>query len=112
MSTNFVIVQGATFDVTVTVSKNGSVLDLTGYTAQLQARRWPEAAETLLDLSLGAGLTLNAAQGKIRILLTKVQTAAQSGWSDAVYDLFITAPGGEAVRVMDGRLALLKRVTR
>jgi hypothetical protein len=56
-----VIKKGNTKSITLTwKTKAGVAVDLTGYAAQMQARKNIEDSATLFDLNIGSGITIDA----------------------------------------------------
>lgn len=113
-----VIYQGATFDVTFTWRQTavppallGLPVDLTGYTARMQARVAIASTDTLIDLTTENGkLILGGMDGTVRLLLSDVETAALT-WSRGVWDLELDS-GGDVTRLLYGRIRVSKEVTR
>lgn len=121
---DFVIETGATFDRTLkwTVpvspgSKQRIPRNLTGWTARMQVRQRVTDAAALLTLSTTPGapanglIELGGAAGTIRLLIDGSVTgtvAANAG----VYDLFLTDPTSNEVRLMAGEVVFEPRVTR
>ena len=103
--------QGATYQLVVTWNVSGSPVDLTGYTAALQARYNVDASTTFISLTSGSGLTLGGALGTITVDLTAAQTAALTCFY-GVYDLELTAPDGTVTRLLQGTVTVSKEVTR
>ena len=84
----------------------GAPIEITD--ARLQVRRDPDDEETLLDLSVGAGLTLSG--GGVDISITRAQSAELSG--DMVWDLEITYGDDKVETIAAGKLIAVKDVTR
>lgn len=107
---NLVIEQGATFDQTfIWQDEDGNAIDLTGYTAKMQVREFLDSTAVLLELSTGSGITLDAA-GHIALQATASQTASLN-FKTALYDLLLI--NGDAItRLVQGRIALSKRITQ
>lgn len=70
---DFTIEQGATFNLLMTWKINDVEVNLTGYSARLQARVDVEDTETILSLTSGAGITLGGAAGTISLDRTATQ---------------------------------------
>ena len=108
------IEQGSVFDETVIYyDVDGSIFNLTGYTAALQVRKYKDSSSTLISLTSGSGLTITGAAGQIDILINATDTAALD-FIGAYYDLEITPASGAAdtIRLMQGSVKLDKEVTR
>ena len=110
-SYDFTIEQGATFNLLMTWNINSVLVNLTGYTARLQARVDVEDTETVLSLTTGAGITLGGAAGTISLDQTATQTALLPG-GEYVYDLELQSSGGEVTRLLQGELNISAEVTR
>ncbi|UCP00107.1 hypothetical protein LF844_09925 [Metapseudomonas lalkuanensis] len=83
-------------------------VDLTGCSARMQIRDKPGGA-LLLELSTGAGLTLEPA-GTLRREISAAQTGALS-FTAAVYDLELTFADGTVQRWAEGPVTLSPQVT-
>jgi len=103
--------QGATYVLTVTWDISGSLVDLTGYTARLQARHSTGSTTTFISLTELSGLTLGGAAGTIIVTLTATQTAAITE-KFGVYDLELESAGGVVTRLLQGAVTITREVTR
>lgn len=103
------IQQGATFEFKVQVV--GGPASLTGGTARMQVRPLALGTEVYLDLTTGAGLTIDAPSRIITISVSDEDTALLDWMYPALYDLELTV-GGMTWRVMEGTVTLSKEVTR
>lgn len=112
---NLLVEQGATFRrVLALQDAAGAAIDLTGFTARMQARaKVADPNPPLLDLtsSPAAGLAVDGAAGTVTVVLTDEQTAALT-WTAAVYDLEVESAGGEVTRVVQGTIKVSPEVTR
>lgn len=104
------IEQGASYTLSMTVTDNGVVKDLAGYTAHMQIRLAPDAEAALIDLTDGSGITLGGGAGTIVVSMTTAQTGALE-FSDAVWDLELSK-AGETLRLLQGVVRVSKRVTK
>lgn len=110
--------QGATFQLTLTVTSNGSAVHLgTGASARMQVRANPTTDVKLLDLTSGAGdITLTPASGIVVITVAASVTAAMT--SGGVYDLEVifgtggARDSGTVLRLLQGNATLSTEVTR
>ena len=111
-SFDFTIEQGATFNLLLTWKINDVAVNLTGYSARLQARVDVEDTETVLSLTTSnGGITLGGALGTISLDQTATQTAVlQTG--EFVYDLELQSGGGQVTRLVQGQLTVSAEVTR
>jgi hypothetical protein len=110
-SYNFTIEQGATFNLLMTWKIDNVAVNLTGYTARLQARIDVDETETILSLTTGAGITLGGAAGTITLDQTATQTALLPK-GEYVYDLELQSSGGVVTRLLQGELNISAEVTR
>jgi hypothetical protein len=108
---NFTIEQGATFNLLMTWKIDNVAVNLTGYTARLQARIDVDEIETILSLTTGAGITLGGAAGTISLDQTATQTALLPK-GEYVYDLELQSSGGIVTRLLQGELNISAEVTR
>jgi hypothetical protein len=108
---NLTVEQGTTFSQTLTWKIDGTAVNLTGYTARMQARDDVTSSTTILSLTQSAGLTLGGVAGTIIIALTATQTAALVA-GNYVYDLELASSGGVVTRLVQGTLAVSAEVTR
>jgi hypothetical protein len=107
----FTIEQGATFNLVLTWQVNSTPVNLTGYTARLQARVDIEETETILSMTTGAGITLGGAAGTITLSQTAIQTAVLPAGS-YIYDLELVSGAGVVTRLVQGDLLISPEVTR
>ena len=110
-SYNFTIEQGATFNLLMTWKIDNVPVNLTGYTARLQARIDVDETDTILSLTTGAGITLGGAAGTITLDQTATQTALLPK-GEYVYDLELQTSGGVVTRLLQGELNISAEVTR
>ncbi len=105
---NIFIDQGADFTTTVTVTdSNGDAVSLAGYSAAAQIRKsYSSSTSTAFTTSIS-----NATGGEITITLTDTQTAALEA-GRYLYDVLITASGGDKTRVVEGQVTVNPSVTR
>jgi hypothetical protein len=108
---DFTIEQGATFNLLMTWKIDDVAVNLTGYTARLQARVDVEDTETVLSLTTGSGITLGGALGTISIDQSATQTAVLPT-GEFVYDLELQSGGGVVTRLVQGQLTISAEVTR
>ena len=105
---NIFIDQGADFTTTVTVTdSNGDAVSLVGYSALAQIRK-SYSSSTSTDFTTSIS---NASGGEITITLSDTQTAALEA-GRYLYDVLITASGGDKTRVVEGQVTVNPSVTR
>lgn len=103
---NLVIDQGATFSTDLTLSdENGDALNLSGYTANSQIRKWYTSTN-----AISFSTAINVDSGVISLTLTANQTASLSS-GRYVYDVEITN-GSTISRVVEGIITVTPNVTR
>lgn len=86
-------------------------IDLTGYAVRMQVRESITSPTPLLSLTVGSGITVDAAEGEIRLAVADDVTAAWT-WRYGVYDLEIESPGGDTTRLLRGEVEVSAEVTR
>lgn len=91
-----VIVQGCTFEKSWQWFASGRPVDLTGAEFELVAKAEAGAANVLLHLATGTGITVLGNTFTVRI---EAVTTAGYTWRSAVFDLRVTWPGPEPRRV-------------
>ncbi len=108
---DLVCYQGSTFTREITITDNaGSIIDLSGYTAQMQARPSAGSSTLIVELSTSnSRIVIDGVNGKITLTLTPVETAAIT--TSGVYDLELTAPDTTVTRPLEGRFILVPEVT-
>lgn len=103
--------QGTDFTVTFTWVIDGTAVDVTGYTAELQVRETVDNATVVISKTDGNGIVLGGAAGTIAVTFNNAVTSALSATS-FVYDLELTSSGGDVTRVIEGPLFVSEEVTR
>lgn len=91
----------------------GMPVDLTGYSAAAKGRARIADASPVWSLSSapGGGITLGGALGTITLAMSAAVTAALAPGS-GVWDLELTSPGGEVIRLMKGTYEITEEATR
>lgn len=102
--------QGATWDYQLVWKSGGSPVDLTGYSARLQARATYNTSSTVLSLTSGNGITLGGTAGTITLAASATTTAAIPA-AQYVYDLELVN-GSTVTRLVQGYLNVSAEVTR
>ena len=110
-SYDFTIEQGATFNLLMTWKIDNIAVNLSGYTARLQARIDVDETDTILSLTTGSGITLGGAAGTITLNQSATQTAVLPK-GEYVYDLELQSGGGVVTRLLQGELNISAEVTR
>lgn len=109
---DFTIYQGRTFSTVLTwKDQNNNPVNLTGYSARLQARASTDAASTIVDLSNpSGGISLGGAAGTITLSMSEAATGALTA-DKAIYDLKVTDSLGTSNTLLRGTVFITKRVT-
>lgn len=112
-SKNFLIEAGADFSaVLVWKLSDGSVKDLTGYTAEMHARAQEDSDEIFLELSTSNGrISIDGPNGEITLSVTAADTSSLDA-CETVYDLFLTSGGGATTKLLKGTITIDAAVTR
>jgi hypothetical protein len=112
---NITVDQGATFSLVVTwKNPNGTPIDLTGYTARMQARaKYDSPNPPLFSLTStpAAGLVLGGVAGTVTITIDAATTAGLVP-GQYVYDLEVVSSGGIVTRLIEGRCIVSPEVTK
>lgn len=100
------IIQAATLIKIITYyDKYGNVIDISGYTADMQFRSNVEATgDPIIEASTYNGLIIiNGTLGTITISIPSTTTAMLLNGQLMVYNLFITSPGGVVTPLLAGQ---------
>jgi hypothetical protein len=109
---DFTIEQGATFNLLLTWKIDDVPVNITNWTARLQARVDVEDAEVILSLTTSnGGITLGGALGTISLDQTATQTALLPA-GGYIYDLEMISGVGAVTRLVQGELNISPEVTR
>lgn len=108
-----VIRQGMTerFRWPVTDPVTGDPVDISSWSARGQVRKWPGADEVLHEWSMDAGNLTLGADGNLTVT---VQPAVSSAWdwSEGRYDIELTMPNDDVIRVAEGTVMVSSEITR
>ena len=111
-SLDFLMPKGSTFSRTLTWKISGSAVDLTSYTARMQARTSHVSTTTVLELTTAnSKIVLGGTAGTITITVSAADTAAITQ-SSLAYDLELVSAGGVVTRLVEGQIVLTPEVTR
>jgi len=111
-SLDFLMPKGSTFSRTLTWKISGSAVNLTDYTARMQARASVTSATVVLDLTTAnSKIVLGGTAGTITLTLSAADTAAITQ-SSLAYDLELVSAGGVVTRLVEGQIVLTPEVTR
>lgn len=114
---NLSVDQGTTYTHNFTVQNaDGTVRDLTGYTARMNVRRNFDFGNILIDATTSNGkLSLTPTQGIVTLELEPSDTSDIRFAGEAlegVYDLELVAPTGDVYRPLEGAFVINREVTR
>lgn len=107
------IEQGADFKESLVLRDDqGVLINLTGYTAEMQIRPYVSSDTVLLNATSANGLiSITPAEALIELIFDNATTAALI-YTKCVYDLEVTKPSGEVVRLIEGNVYVTPQVTR
>lgn len=89
-----------------------TALNITGYTFKMRIQQKRGATEVLtLSTAAGSIPLTDAANGKMKVVLTAAQTAAFSIDCDMEYDLQWTDAGGKKRTICTGKVTVTKDIT-
>ena len=94
------IEDGVDFTLPVVYKVDGSIIDVTAYSATFELRDASGHASALLSLTESAGITVGNANGRFDIAIADTQ--AVFGNRKMVYDLTITSGAGVVTRLLRG----------
>lgn len=104
---NLVIDQGSTYSVTLDLTdENGDVIDLNGYVANSQIRKWYTSSTPSASFTT----SINAASGELTLSLTANQTSNLVA-GRYVYDVEITQ-SDVVSRIVEGIVTVTPQVTK
>jgi hypothetical protein len=86
-------------------------INLFGATAEFQVRKNKSSTTTLLSLYEGNGITMDGANGLIMLDITDEDTDGID-FNVGYYDLKVIYPTGQEERILQGRFAVSREVTR
>lgn len=113
-SYNFTIEQGTKFSTVLTWKSGGALVDLTGWTAELEAKSDAPERPVVLSLSTtvdenGNGIILGGEDGTITLLAKSALTLPMD-FSNADFQLNLIDPSGEPKALIKGALSLEPKV--
>jgi len=110
---DIIIEQGATFSRVLTwKDEDEDPVNLTGYSARMQAREHQASTEPFIDLTTAnGGITLGGSGGTITLSVAATITGAIAADS-GVYDLELESASGIVTRLLEGNVIISKNVTR
>lgn len=106
------IEQGATLRKPFTWKSAGLPVDITGWTARMQARETIDSQNVIFELTTeNGGIIIGPEVGQFWFYMPDTDSAALS-FESAVYDLNITDHAGDVIRLLHGDVELSLGVTR
>ena len=109
---NITAYQGASFDIQFAWKIDDTPVDLSGYTARMQARRRADSVTAALTLTTENGrITLGDAAGTITLDVS-ADDMENVDAAEYVYDLELESAGGEVYRLLEGKFTVSAEVTR
>jgi tRNA threonylcarbamoyladenosine modification (KEOPS) complex Pcc1 subunit len=107
---NLLVEQGATFSKRlVWRDKNKRPVNLSSYTAKMQVRATVASSDVIYELSTANGRITLSSAGVIQLDISAADTSTLKA---GVYDLELTASGGQVYRLVEGKLTVSPEVTR
>jgi hypothetical protein len=106
---SFLVYKGETWSAMISASLNGSAIDHTGYTIEMDVRTSPDSPDTLLTFT-DANNRVNVVAGNIVLSLSSSESAALS-FDRGVYDLRVDN-GSTVNYYLKGSFVAEKSVTR
>lgn len=104
---NITIDQGTTFSTTLNLTdENGDILNLSGYTANSQIRKWYTSSNAVSFTT-----TVNTDVGTIELSLTANQTSSMTA-GRYVYDVEIKDSANTVSRIVEGIVTVTPEVTK
>jgi hypothetical protein len=105
---NFYVEAGASFSRSVTYTNDdGTLFDLTDYTAELQVRETVQSASAILTITP----TIDVQTATISWAFTPAQTSTLTA-SSYVYAMELTKDDGSVIRLIQGSLTISPEVVR
>lgn len=109
---DIIMPKGSTYSETFTYKIDGNPVNLTGYTARMQARQSHTSSSTVLNMTTENGkISLGGTAGTITLNLTATETAAITQ-TQLVWDIELVSAGGQVQRLIEGSIILTPEVTR
>lgn len=104
---NLLIDQGTDYVTSINLTdSDGNIVELSGYTANGQIRKTYSSSN-----AVNFGLSLEEANGVVRLSLTDSQTANLTA-GRYVYDVIVTSSANVTSRIVEGIVTVTPRVTK
>lgn len=109
---DFTIYPGATFERTIRYkdSAGNAITTIDGAQMQIKAAATDAYADALLVLTDSSGITIDASEGELAVVITDEQTATLAA-GVAVYDLFVSLSDGSKRCLISGDVTIRQEVT-
>ncbi len=108
---NINVYTGTTFSLAPVWKINGTPVNLTGYSADMQVRAATDTA-IVVELSTTNGKAVIAESlGQVTLTLTPAQTTALTPGA-YIYDLNLTSAAGDVTKILAGNFAVIASVTQ
>lgn len=110
---NLIIEQGTDYTLPlIWKDENDAPIDVTGFTARMQAREAKASTTTFLDMTTENGqIIMGINDGLITLTLTSAVTTAITA-IQGFYDLEIIDGSGLVTRLLEGQMTISQEVTR
>lgn len=108
-----IVDQGATLQYSIEFRfTDGTVFDLTDYTARMQVRESHSSEDVVLELTTeNGGISIDGEDGVVWLLASPETTAALDD-AEYVFDIEIISPGGTVTRSVEGICVITPEVTK
>jgi hypothetical protein len=104
--------QGSDLDTLITYTNDSAVLvNLTGYSARMQVRKFAGSSSSRLTLTNSSGITLGGAAGTIRISVSAA-ALSQVPAGSYVYDIELVDTTSVVLKVISGQFEVNAEVTK
>jgi hypothetical protein len=109
---NITAYQGASFDLQFVWKIDDNPVNITGYTARMQARRRADSVTAAITLTNENGrIALGGSAGTITLDVS-ADDMEEVDAAEYVYDLELESAGGEVYRLLEGKFTVSAEVTR
>lgn len=89
----------------------GDPIDMTGYDVSMQVRADYDSEESVLDLTVGDGITITALDGKTLVEISNAQSESIPA-GIYVYDVEAESPAGKKRKLAFGKITIRAEVTK
>jgi hypothetical protein len=112
---NLCIKQGETLDISFYYWDDDQCtipVNLTGATAEMQIRQdYSSPTAEWSGSTVGGELVITGGEGRVDVQIDSATTTAFT-FTEGVYDLELTMPSGDVIRLIEGNVDILPEVTR